>query len=241
MLRTHRGSGSRERRGSGRWSSGSGGASVCVCIQDSRQACGRLGSWKRRWRGACVGRGVCKHSRTGVWGRLSLQIQTVGHLPFSSRDVYESVVLCLAFGKKTQLGCQWKAFPRLPPCPPHLRTIMIVILSILTATHASPIGLPSPPLVSPDQLQTHGPYCRHPIGCRSLGDIIRNCFFTISLCIWVSIHPNIPSPDERWPALARRRAGLMLLALFVPEAVIAWAARQRLEAKRLAREHKGEF
>jgi len=31
----------------------------------------------------------------------------------------------------------------------------------------------------------------------------------------------------------------MLLALFVPEAVIGWALRQRLAAAELAEEHKG--
>ena len=54
------------------------------------------------------------------------------------------------------------------------------------------------------------------------------------------MHPNIPSPDERWPRIAWRRAGLMILALIAPEAVIAWAMRQRLAATQLAKEHKGE-
>ncbi|KAH9955075.1 hypothetical protein BC827DRAFT_1142138 [Russula dissimulans] len=117
---------------------------------------------------------------------------------------------------------------------------MIFVLAILAATHASPIGIPSPHLVSRDQLQTSGPSCDDPNGCRSLGDIIRSCILTILLCTWVSMHPNIPSPYERWPRVAARRAGLMLLALFVPEAVIAWALRQRLTATELAKKHKGE-
>jgi len=117
---------------------------------------------------------------------------------------------------------------------------MIVILSILAATHASPLGLRSPPVVSLDNLQAPGPSCDDPNGCRSLGDIIRSCILTIFLCTWVSIHPNIPSPDERWPRLACRRAGLMILALIAPEAVIGWALRQRLIAANLAEEHKGE-
>jgi len=54
------------------------------------------------------------------------------------------------------------------------------------------------------------------------------------------MHPNIPSPDERWPRVAVRRVGLMLLALFVPEAVIAWALRQRQAAAELAEEHRGD-
>jgi len=54
------------------------------------------------------------------------------------------------------------------------------------------------------------------------------------------MHPNIPSPDKRWPRIAWRRAGLMILALIAPEVVISWALRQRLAAAELAKEHKGE-
>jgi hypothetical protein len=53
------------------------------------------------------------------------------------------------------------------------------------------------------------------------------------------MHPNIPSPDERWPRVAIRRAGLLLLALFVPEAVVGLALRQRQVAAKLADEHRG--
>jgi hypothetical protein len=117
---------------------------------------------------------------------------------------------------------------------------MILILAILAATRASPLSLTSPPVVSLDQVQVPGPSCDDPNGCRSLEDIIRSCILTILLCTWVSMHPNIPSPDERWPKLAWRRVGLMLLALIAPEAVISWAMRQRRAAAKLAEDHKGE-
>jgi len=122
----------------------------------------------------------------------------------------------------------------------HLRTTMIFILAILAATLASPASLQPSPLVSRYQPQISGPSCDDLNECRSLADILRSCVFTILLCIWVFIHPNIPSPDERWPRLAVRRAGLMLLALFMPEAVIAWALRQCWAAAQLAKKHKGE-
>ncbi|KAH9953839.1 hypothetical protein BC827DRAFT_1145267 [Russula dissimulans] len=117
---------------------------------------------------------------------------------------------------------------------------MIIILAILAATRASPVtvGLQSPPLLSLGQLQS--PSCDDPNGCRSLWDIIRSCALTLFLCTWVSIHPNIPSPDERWPRIALRRVGLMLAALTVPEAIVMWALRQRAAAVSLAREHKQE-
>ena len=115
---------------------------------------------------------------------------------------------------------------------------MIVLLAILAATRAYPVGLQSPPVLSLDQLQS--PSCDDPNGCRSLWDIIRSCALTIFLCTWVSVHPNIPSPDEGWPRVAMRRVGLMLVTLFVPEAIIAWALRQRLAAGKLAKKYKGE-
>ncbi|KAH9952718.1 hypothetical protein BC827DRAFT_1148303 [Russula dissimulans] len=115
---------------------------------------------------------------------------------------------------------------------------MIILLAILAATRAYPVGLQSPPLPSLDQLQP--PSCNDLSNCRSLWDIIRSCALTVFLCIWVSVHPNIPSPDEGWPRVTLRRVGLMLATLVVPEAIIAWALRQRLYAGQLARVHKGE-
>jgi len=117
---------------------------------------------------------------------------------------------------------------------------MILILAILAATRASPVGQRLPSFLSLDQLQAPRSSCDDPDGCRSLADIIRSCIITIFLCTWVSMHPNIPSPDERWPRVAIRRAGLLLLALLVPEAVIGWALRQRQAAAELAKEHKSE-
>ncbi|KAI9449507.1 hypothetical protein F5148DRAFT_987538 [Russula earlei] len=115
---------------------------------------------------------------------------------------------------------------------------MIVVLAILAATRASPFGTPSPPLLSLDRLSA--PSCDDPKGCRSLWDIIRSCAITILLCTWASVHPNIPSPHERWPKVTVRRIGLMLAALFVPEIMIAWALKQRQFAVALAEEHKDD-
>jgi hypothetical protein len=117
---------------------------------------------------------------------------------------------------------------------------MIVLLAILAATRAYPVGLQSPPVLSLDLDQIQSPSCNTPNNCRSLWDIIRSCAFTIFLCTWVSVHPNIPSPDERWPRITIRRMGLMLATLIVPEAIVAWALRQRLAAGKLAKEYEGE-
>ncbi|KAH9952765.1 hypothetical protein BC827DRAFT_1274197 [Russula dissimulans] len=115
---------------------------------------------------------------------------------------------------------------------------MIILLAILAATRAYPVGLQSPPVLARDQLQS--PSCNDLYNCRSLWDIIRSCAVTIFLCTWVSVHPNIPGPDEGWPRVTIRRVGLMLATLVVPEAIIAWALRQRLAAGKLAEKYKGE-
>ncbi|KAH9962611.1 hypothetical protein BC827DRAFT_1129886, partial [Russula dissimulans] len=107
---------------------------------------------------------------------------------------------------------------------------MIIILAILAATRASPLGQPSPPLVSRNIFQQ--PACPGSDGYRSLWDIIRSCVVTILLCTWASVHPNIPSPDDRWPKIAVRRVGLLLAALIMPEVITGWALRQRLAAMR---------
>ncbi|KAH9953500.1 hypothetical protein BC827DRAFT_1146040 [Russula dissimulans] len=117
---------------------------------------------------------------------------------------------------------------------------MILILAILAVIRASPLDPQSPPVIPLHERRAPGPTCDDPNGCRSLGDIIRSCILTILLCTWVSMHPNIPSPDERWPRIAWRRAGLMILALIAPEVVIGWALRQRQAAAELAEERKGE-
>jgi len=118
---------------------------------------------------------------------------------------------------------------------------MIMILVILAATRAPPVGLRSPPSLSPDQLQACGSFCDDPNGYRLFGDIILICVLGILSCTWASMHLDIPSPDERWSRVALRRAGLMLLALFVPEAVIAWTLRQRqVAAIQSTEKHKGE-
>jgi hypothetical protein len=117
---------------------------------------------------------------------------------------------------------------------------MILILALLAATRASHVGQRLPSFVSLDQLQPPASSCDDPDGCRLLGDIIKSCIITILLCTWASMHPNIPSPVERWPRVAIRRAGLLLLALLVPEAVIGWALRQRQAAAELAKKNRSE-
>ena len=61
---------------------------------------------------------------------------------------------------------------------------------------------------------------------RSLWDIISSCLITLFACTYVSVHPNVPSPNATQLTIFFTRIKLMILALLVPEIILAWAARQ---------------
>ena len=83
--------------------------------------------------------------------------------------------------------------------------------------------------------------CICPTDQRSIWDILWSSLATIFACSWVSVHPNIPGPDEaRWRILLRRLE-LMFWALVGPELLIAWAFRQWLGARHLETLYKGEL
>ena len=76
---------------------------------------------------------------------------------------------------------------------------------------------------------------------RSIWDILRGSLATIFACSWVSVHPNIPGPDEAWWRILLRRLELMFWAVVGPELLIVWAFRQWLDARHLERLYKGEL
>ncbi|KAI9455369.1 hypothetical protein F5148DRAFT_1288266 [Russula earlei] len=119
-----------------------------------------------------------------------------------------------------------------------LLTATTMILATIATTSASFVDQSSPPLISLDHFPSGAPSCDDPIRCRSSWHIISSCAVTILLCAWVSVHPNIPSPNGKWTRLTLRRLGLILAAIFVPEVMILWAWRQRKAAAELAEKHK---
>ena len=54
--------------------------------------------------------------------------------------------------------------------------------------------------------------------------IYQSCIITIGLCVWQSIHLNIPPPYEVWYKQSMRKVGFALTALIAPELVafVAW-------------------
>ncbi|KAJ7114253.1 hypothetical protein C8R44DRAFT_710095 [Mycena epipterygia] len=74
------------------------------------------------------------------------------------------------------------------------------------------------------------------INSRSLFAIVWGCLITIFACTWVSVHPNVPPPDQSRLALSWRRLKMMLIAVIAPELMVGFAARQFLAAQKLTKE-----
>ena len=84
------------------------------------------------------------------------------------------------------------------------------------------------------------PACICPANQRTIWDILWSCLATIFACSWVSVHPNIPGPDESEWRVFLRRLELMFWAVIGPEMIITWALRQWLGARHLEKVYKGE-
>ena len=75
-------------------------------------------------------------------------------------------------------------------------------------------------------------------------DILWICAFTLFICTWTVLHPNIPTQEEvraqwtQWPFWRKRLkpAGLLLLTVAAPELVVALAVRDWLWARASIRE-----
>jgi hypothetical protein len=61
---------------------------------------------------------------------------------------------------------------------------------------------------------------------------------TILLCIWVTVHPNIPGFDEKWTNVILQCVGITLIVLVTLELVILWAIRQWLNTHELGRKYQ---
>ncbi|KAJ7811857.1 hypothetical protein B0H13DRAFT_2472213 [Mycena leptocephala] len=79
-------------------------------------------------------------------------------------------------------------------------------------------------------------FCDDINNCRTLFDIIWGCLATIFACTWVSVHPNVPAPNQSWLALFWRRLKMMLIAVIAPEIMVGFAARQSFAARVLSKE-----
>ena len=123
---------------------------------------------------------------------------------------------------------------------------IILLYYLALSIRASPI----PPIICPS-LELNS--CADVTHSRTIWNIIWSCLATIFSCTWVAVHPNMPCPKQRegknrfqrWirnPLLsfAEHRLPLFVCALLVPEYVLAWAIRQYLRARKIARDNECE-
>jgi hypothetical protein len=68
---------------------------------------------------------------------------------------------------------------------------------------------------------------------RCTWDILHGCVLTLVLCVWTSIHTNIPASKEPLRDSLFRKARWVIVALLAPEVVVFTAFQQWLTAKAL--------
>ena len=95
--------------------------------------------------------------------------------------------------------------------------------------------------------------CENLNTCRSLHSIVQTCLATIFACVLVAVHRNIPAPKHKtkygsnpaknavqwlWSKTRDQKQSVIVfvVTLLAPEWVLAWAIRQALRARKLARE-----
>ncbi|KAF7370048.1 hypothetical protein MSAN_00634800 [Mycena sanguinolenta] len=111
--------------------------------------------------------------------------------------------------------------------------LLILIAVHLLSKDSSAVTLPYPL-----DTRTTADSCDAINNCRTLFSIVWGCLVTVFTCTWVSVHPNVPPPDQSPPQLFWRRLKMMLIGIIAPELMVGFAARQRLGAHMLSKEFK---
>lgn len=100
--------------------------------------------------------------------------------------------------------------------------IMLLLFCLVHALSGN--GRPLPGLHL--EIRTPVDSCDDINDCRTLFDIVWGCLATIFACTWVSVHPNVPPPNQSRLALFWLRLRIMLAAVITPELIVGFAARQ---------------
>jgi hypothetical protein len=136
--------------------------------------------------------------------------------------------ICGAFLEATAKGLT-------APVPsPTNSTMSILLLSFYLVRQ----GVEALPISALDDQQMPSSACND-TNSRTLWSIIWSCLVTILSCTWVSIHPNIPGPNESWFKIGCRRMRVMFVGLIAPELIIYWALKQWISARRIAEIYRG--
>ena len=126
--------------------------------------------------------------------------------------------------------------------PSHLSFAMLFLIFIYYLVRGVSESIDASPIPSFDLLSSESNRCTNLTHCRMVWNIIWSCLATIFSCTWVAVHPNIPCPRKRSlvVSFAEHRLPLFICALLVPEYVLAWAIRQYLRARSLAKNNRRE-
>ena len=120
---------------------------------------------------------------------------------------------------------------------------MLFLIFIYYLVQGASESVDASPIPSLDKLSLEANRCTDLTHCRTVWNIIWSCLITIFSCTWVAVHPNIPCPRKQNPVIsfAEHRLPLFICALLVPEYVLAWAIRQYLRARVIAKENRREY
>ncbi|KAF7369971.1 hypothetical protein MSAN_00627000 [Mycena sanguinolenta] len=110
------------------------------------------------------------------------------------------------------------------------------MLLILLAVHLLSRDSIAAPLRHPHDARATTDSCDDINNCRTLFSVVWGCLATIFACTWVSVHPNVPPPDQSSLQLFWRRLKMMLIAMIAPEIMVGFAARQYFGSRELANE-----
>ncbi|KAF7337373.1 hypothetical protein MSAN_02263300 [Mycena sanguinolenta] len=86
------------------------------------------------------------------------------------------------------------------------------------------------------QARTSSDSCDDINSCRTLFDIVWGCLATIFACTWVSVHPNVPPPNQSSVQFFWLKLKMMLIAIVAPEIMVGFAARQFFASRESSRE-----
>ncbi|KAJ3570428.1 hypothetical protein NP233_g4404 [Leucocoprinus birnbaumii] len=129
--------------------------------------------------------------------------------------------------------------------PPAAMLIVLFIAAAFSNAFSVPVASPVDAL-DPLSLTILGrdiplPECINPAGYRTMQQIILSCLVTIFACTWVSLHPNVPHPDNSGWENFSMRLRTVFWAIIGPEFVTIWAFRQRIGAAEHAEDYNKKF
>lgn len=142
----------------------------------------------------------------------------------------------------------------LAPIPNHLPTMLRPLLLFLlclsfvqsgivaptvstTTVYISLVPVPiAPPIHVHDLSNTPNALsetCKDINGCRTLYSIVQSCLLMIFACVWVTVHRNIPGPQQQLLIVHLEWLKVVVLTLLIPEWILTWVVQRSLKARKL--------